>query len=555
MHHQPKAIIKPTVTSLCVDPDESYVRTTIPEQLSLFKEMDSDDETYAAAFGTTVSNGDYMDQYQKHNRVQSLVSPSAFKICFSESSAFMVDKNLKPKLNSNTSNKSVTANHMTQAARYYSNLQRGLVTVADTSTHNEHSLNNFKIPSYSSAQDNFESSTLQYGQAALYDKINKQYFADIESNKRHVFVNLHVNRLTEIDTVRESFRCQFWISFSWLPTHCEWLSYKDHQLTNRLTEWKPSWVPIIAFPELMNEWKFHYADKPNSGKFSISCMYSKDDEKAEIGYDPESCLFIRCKLECDMTFSNGFLLLNFPVDCQDLPISMHEISGECIFVAEQRKRSFASIHTTSSVMEEWQCSNMMIEIGQLEASFEFAQLKVRLKMQRRFEVYLWNVVFFMALISGLTLCSFAVEDVDLGERLAIIITLLLTSVAYQSSVFMTLPNVPYLTLLDKYIVTSFVFMTLVTIETAMLGTQYVDNDEHNRILFVSTAIAFIGYHVLFVFVAINKQSIEQRKLHMTSNTMLKLYSKRERIDVDWKSGRDLGTNWKVYTQYPNKLIT
>merc|ERR1712113_959518 len=114
-------------------------------------------------------------------------------------------------------------------------------------------------------------------------------------------------------------------------------------------------------------------------------------------------------------------------------------------------------------------------------------------MQRRFEVYLWNVVFFMALISGLTLCSFAVEEVDLGERLAIIITLLLTSVAYQSSVFSTLPNVPYLTLLDKYIVTSFVFMTLVTIETALLGTKYLDNDEHNHLLFWITSIIFGGY--------------------------------------------------------------
>ena len=40
---------------------------------------------------------------------------------------------------------------------------------------------------------------------------------------------------------------------------------------------------------------------------------------------------------------------------------------------------------------------MMIEIGQLITGNDhssLAQIKVRLKMQRRFEVYLWNVVFF-----------------------------------------------------------------------------------------------------------------------------------------------------------------
>ena len=48
-------------------------------------------------------------------------------------------------------------------------------------------------------------------------------------------------------------------------------------------------------------------------------------------------------------------------------------------------------------MEEWEFLNMMIEIGQLitggkESSL--AQMKVRLKMQRRWQVYFWNVVFF-----------------------------------------------------------------------------------------------------------------------------------------------------------------
>ena len=162
-------------------------------------------------------------------------------------------------------------------------------------------------------------------------------------------------------------------------------------------------------------------------------------------------------------------------------------------------------------MEEWEFLNMMIEIGQLitgghEASL--AQMKVRLKMQRRWQVYFWNVVFFMALISGLTLCSFSVQAEDLGERIAIIITLLLTSVAYQSNVFSTLPNVPYLTLLDKFIVTSFVFMTLVSIETAMLGSNYLDHDEHNYWMFIASSGAFAGYNLIFLMVAIARKKFE-----------------------------------------------
>lgn len=202
---------------------------------------------------------------------------------------------------------------------------------------------------------------------------------------------------------------------------------------------------------------------------------------------------------------------------------------------------------------------MMIEIGGLMVgpdNSSLAQIKVRLKMQRRFEVYLWNVVFFMASISGLTLSSFGVDSIDLGERLAIIITLLLTSVTYQSNVFSILPNVPYLTLLDKYIVTSFVFMTMVTVETSLLGTSYLDHDEHNNIMFMITLIVFVGYHTIFLMLAIKRKEYEQRKLYMSSKMIQQLYLRsRERMDVNWQSMKQLGTNWKIYTKYPNKLIT
>ena len=39
--------------------------------------------------------------------------------------------------------------------------------------------------------DNFESRKLEYGQSAIFDTVNEQYFADFDSkNKRHVLINL-----------------------------------------------------------------------------------------------------------------------------------------------------------------------------------------------------------------------------------------------------------------------------------------------------------------------------------------------------------------------------
>lgn len=56
---------------------------------------------------------------------------------------------------------------------------------------NSESKSKFKIFSFLNIPGHFESSQLEYGQSALYDKTNGQYFADLESDdKRYVLINL-----------------------------------------------------------------------------------------------------------------------------------------------------------------------------------------------------------------------------------------------------------------------------------------------------------------------------------------------------------------------------
>lgn len=140
---------------------------------------------------------------------------------------------------------------------------------------------------------------MEYGQPAVFDPENEQYFSEItaDDSKRRVLVHLNFNRITEIDTVNERFRCQFWISFSWLPTFAEWTEYKEAKSKGTLPEWRPHWVPVIVFPELVESTKFQFAERPNVGSFQVSRIKGIPDE---IGYDPTLCRFIRCRLECDI---------------------------------------------------------------------------------------------------------------------------------------------------------------------------------------------------------------------------------------------------------------
>eukprot|EP01084_Bolivina_argentea_P010132 18883_1 len=99
-------------------------------------------------------------------------------------------------------------------------------------------------------------------------------------------------------------------------------------------------------------------------------------------------------------------------------------------------------------------------------------------------------------------------------------------------------------------------MTMVTIETAILASaNYLDNDINNKVVFMVSAIAFVGYHIVFFWLAKNKKMYEISKLYMPSKTMMELYHQsRERMEVDWKSEIRIGSNWKIYTKYPERLI-
>ena len=76
------------------------------------------------------------------------------------------------------------------------------------------------------------------------------------------------------------------------------------------------------------------------------------------------------------------------------------------------------------------------------------------------DYYLGRVVLFMSLISLSSLSSFTIE---LGEpaRLELLFAILFSAITFQFVINDSIPNVPYFTLLDKYISASLAFILLI----------------------------------------------------------------------------------------------
>merc|ERR1719396_334853 len=107
-------------------------------------------------------------------------------------------------------------------------------------------------------------------------------------------------------------------------------------------------------------------------------------------------------------------------------------------------------------------------------SKKLSQVVVKVKVARKSSYYLWNVGLIMLLICSFTLCAWALHPADIGERLAVDFALLLTAVAFKLILATMLPPISYLTTLDIYIMSGFLFITACTVAHCLLPLQYTE---------------------------------------------------------------------------------
>jgi len=275
------------------------------------------------------------------------------------------------------------------------------------------------------------------------------------------------------------------------------------------------------------------------------------DDKRPIGtFDSNDCYFIRAKYDVEMLLSEELELQSFPFDCQDLSVIMRENTRDVniSFLPEMRKKDFGSIDLRYSVIDEWDMESARIEFGASNAgssrsSTTYPMIILRLKVKRRWEVFMWNIVLLVLCIECLAITAFALDLNDEGaDRLGLSITLVLTAVAFLHIVKSGLPNVPYLTFLDFYVLSSYVFLMSIMIETAVLSG--LDVPEYYDRVFMFLCVAYqILYHIIFFFYSMYVRRQELLKLVMDSDSIEdEVNQARPALTFDFRKGSRQGDN-------------
>ena len=126
---------------------------------------------------------------------------------------------------------------------------------------------------------------------------------------------------------------------------------------------------------------------------------------------------------------------------------------------------------------------------------------------------MWRIGVWSMVLSMCGMFVFVIDNEDIGSRYETLFNLLLAAVAFQYVINDSLPNLPYLTMMDIYVLFTFIFLFLVIILVAVSG--YFDIDSlSDRICLYSALFIFTVFHIWFMINAKRARKYEMRKLEM-----------------------------------------
>jgi hypothetical protein len=203
------------------------------------------------------------------------------------------------------------------------------------------------------------------------------------------------------------------------------------------------------------------------------------------------------------TIKQAFQLENFPFDSHQLVLTIGSFSYtdyEVIFTSYKDAEVF-----------EWQTNEWIVtDSGELDfnSSYGYPVAQYFLGISRLPGFYISKYIFPLVLIITISWSVFwlGYESIDIADRLGIILTSVLTVVAFDFVSSETLPRLSYHTILDWIMILSYVVLSLTVLET-LLGYRNLKHgleDRANKIDLLSRYIFPLVYYVAIVSIIVYK---------------------------------------------------
>lgn len=301
---------------------------------------------------------------------------------------------------------------------------------------------------------------------------------------RQASLSFFINSVRNVDSVDESFDVDYYLMARW----------DEPSVQTADVDWSKVWNPKVDSVNAINpgrQWDEFRLMRP--GRVSLESRFAS-------------------------TYSAPMDLRKFPFDRQVLPIAiessahrLHDLTflfqigeaGQPIrLAASQPYEVPRKVALSEDIrLPEWTIEKVQVrELANsyIHDSTTWSQFRIELVMSRNYGFYVWRVFAIQILIVVLSFLVFLHAADHFGERMGFSLTLFLAAVAASFVTAGLIPRISYLTLLDYFMLGSYVLIFLTVVENALVyklaHRGRIDTaDRVDRVSLIAFPIAFVVF--------------------------------------------------------------
>ncbi|XP_069101767.1 cys-loop ligand-gated ion channel-like isoform X2 [Argopecten irradians] len=298
-----------------------------------------------------------------------------------------------------------------------------------------------------------------------------------------VYIKAVFLKLSDIDTVKEQFAADVFLQARWREKSL------DHSKEDIEVDFDKYWNPDLMIQ-----------NRTESAQRKKWCVL-------RFGTSGEAFIVERRRIKG--VFTEKMELQDFPFDSQDLSVVLTSDRSVEEVTLEEDSQDLSTINVTSFADEQEWWLNDYVESKKSvirkeytdRKNVEFPVLRVSCFATRQFMFFVWNIIIIMLIISLLSFATFAIDRNLPQNRLQLAFTLTLTGVTFRFVANQSLPKIPYLTKLDKFILFSMIFNFLVSVwhaTVSQIDDTTAADGRHDFWAFITFIILYSLFQCIFI---------------------------------------------------------
>ena len=306
-----------------------------------------------------------------------------------------------------------------------------------------------------------------------------------DGNPVTVALALGLLNVTDIDEVGQRFHVNAYLFMEWQDSRLKYLK-TPQQLDSNLYAKGELWSPTVEV---------------------INAVDPRQNYDTKLKADADGIVNYTERFSLEAT--SKFVLRRFPFDTQTLELVIRPYVGErkdfSLITDPDRTRMVPEFSTYSS-LASWDVRGFEVQTATAQGADgkPISEVRFQISLRRKSAFYVYKVIIPLLLMVALSWTVFWVDPADLNTQVQIAVTTVLTVIAFAFAISASLPRVPYLTFIDAFFLTCYVFVFIAIIELMSVHLSHRSRETDlaariQRYSRLAVPLAFLITNVVLLF--------------------------------------------------------